>query len=585
MTFSWPRSADYLLALAYFAAASLMVATTRFEGGVAFVWIATAILVPSLIQRPRREWLNPLALCGVASMLATGLFGLGWTLAVPLALANVAEAGIGAMLLGSAGNSNSPFESLRSLIRFLFAVGIVAPLGAALLAGASVASFGHPFIPTAAQFFVGHALGAISFIPIFSLFVSGELAAAVRQFDRRRSVEMLVILMLVAATVFGAFWIEGLPLLFLPAGPIIVAIFRSRQIGAAASIILFAAIGGVLTMTGHGPLMMTDLSPGGRMQFFQFCLAAYVLTVLPISADLKHRSRLHRELRLSEARYRMMADHSSDILMHLDVSGEIRFVSPSVKNIGGFDPEDLIGHKTSELIHPDDFERVRAEHKLTIQEPGEARSFDYRGMTKDGEIRWFETHTRAIVDRNGQVEGVLSVIRDITARKEVENQLTEAATTDPLTGLGNRRAFIAAAEQMTSDKRNRQVTVAIIDIDHFKSINDQYGHDAGDEVLNSFARLVGGMLRDKDVLTRVGGEEFAILFPNLDPIGALKVCDRVRTEIAATPCQTSAGAVMITLSGGVARVTKRGLDDAIKRADIALYEAKNGGRNRFNLAD
>lgn len=584
MQFARPSLHDWLLAFVYLGAAAATLATTRFDGGVAFLWLGSAILIPALVSRPRREWGTPVLLCAVASTLATGLFGLGWQLALPFALVNMVEAYVGATMLVRMRLGRTPFASLHWLAQFVLAIGIVAPLCASLLAGTILAAFDRPSVAAFIHFFIGHALGNITFIPVLSLITSGELRSLLKGMKRHRALELVGLLSLVALTTVISFAVSGFPLLFLPCGPIILAIFRGRQIGAAMSIVILAVIGGAMTALGYGPIHLVGSSLGGKMQFFQFYLASVVLTVLPVAADLRHRSKLHRQLRLSEERYRMLADHSSDILMHADRAGRVRFVSNSIMQIGGYEPADLVGRFPGEMITPEFRDLVRAEHDLSMACPGTTRSFEYRAILRDGQQRWFETHMKAIVDRDGEVEGVLSVIRDISARKAVEAKLTAAALTDSLTGLPNRRAFWDVALAQPAPREGRMTCIAVIDVDHFKQVNDLHGHDGGDKVLVQLGVVARRVIRTTDLVARLGGEEFALLLCDTTLEDAIATCERLRHEVALMGVPARTGMIRVTISGGVAAIKDDGLEAALKRADLALYEAKAGGRDRLQLA-
>ncbi|MDQ3139412.1 MAG: diguanylate cyclase, partial [Pseudomonadota bacterium] len=346
-----------------------------------------------------------------------------------------------------------------------------------------------------------------------------------------------------------------------------------------------ALVGAGFTLAGVGPVQLIDASYGGQVQFFQFYLAATVLTVLPVAADLEKRSRLHRDLRLSEERHRLLAEHSTDILLQLDLEGRIRFVSPSIRQLGGHDPAALIGRNSRILIAPEHLDRVAAGHAATIAAAGKTHTYEYLALTADGAERWFESNGRAIVDEHGVVESVLSIARDITVRKAVERRLTTDAMTDPLTGLPNRRAFNATVSRRPLDATDdRSDCVAVLDLDHFKVINDSFGHAAGDRVLRDFARLARRIVRERDFVARIGGEEFAIFFPDTPVEQALLVCDRLRLEMAHTDLRVGSSTVRITVSGGVGQIGPGGIEDALKNADIALYEAKRSGRDRFALA-
>lgn len=577
-----PSLQDGLLGLAYFVTASTALDLTRYDGGVAFLWVATAMLISVLLMRPRREWGGALSCCAVASTLATGLFGLGWPLALPFAVVNMVEAVAAAWLFRRYQNSRTPFGSVPWITQFVLCVGVVGPLASALLAAGAVSFTGRDFLVTFEAFFAGHALGNITFVPLLTLVVSGTLRQSMQVGEQGKAIETSGLLLLVVAVTAGTFSQQALPLLFLPMLPVVLLVFRAGQGAAALAIVIVALVGGGLTLAGSGPVQLIKTDLGGKMQFFQFYLAALVLTVLPVAADLRNRARLHRELRASEARYRLLADHSSDIIMHLEPDGAIRFVSPSIRKLGGYDPASLIGTNAGLMIAPAHREKVAFHHRLAMAAAGETLTFDYQALVHAGEPRWFETHTRAIVDEQGRVDGLVSVIRDISARKAQEEHLQRVASTDSLTGLANRRAFRAAAQALID--RDRPACIALLDIDHFKQVNDRFGHESGDEVLRSFAMIAQRIVRRHDLVGRLGGEEFGVLLPGASKTEAIEICERIRAEVGRSVCTTDAGPVRVTVSGGVALLGPPGLDAALKQADAALYSAKSSGRDRMLAA-
>ena len=585
MFFARPQLSDLLLAAAYFAAASLMLSLTRFDGGVAFLWLAGALLIPVLAGRPRREWGTPMALCGAASAIATGLVGLGWALALPLAMINLVEAYVGASLLVRYRATRAPLGSLPWLFNFVLSVGLVAPLVAGIFAASVISFTGRPPLSTFVHFFVGHALGNITFIPLVTLaLIQGRLRGVldVRQKRVRENLGLLTLVALTTALVFSQ---NSLPLLFLPMLPIILTTFRAKQSGAAVSIVLLALIGGAFTLMGKGPMNLIDGSIGSRVQFLQFYLAATVLTVLPVTADLRNRARLHKALRESELRYRLLADHSTDIILHLDMGGSVLYASPSIQQIGGYSPEDIVGRPVLSLVPDQSRPAVIAGHAATLAAGGRTHSYRHLANTRHGEARWYESHARIMLDDRGQPDGILSVVRDITLQVQAEERLAKAAMTDALTGLPNRRAFRAAAENLqAAPGGSRTDCIAIFDIDHFKRVNDRYGHDAGDAVLVHFGTVAREVLRQNDLLARLGGEEFAALLPATSIPQALEICERLRAEISVRFALVGEEAIRVTISGGVAQLGEAGLDEALRRADVALYEAKNGGRDQLALA-
>jgi len=168
-------------------------------------------------------------------------------------------------------------------------------------------------------------------------------------------------------------------------------------------------------------------------------------------------------------------------------------------------------------------------------------------------------------------------------KERTDREIMHLAMTDSLTGVPNRRALIEQAELVRAQRSGHPMSLLMIDIDHFKRINDTYGHPLGDEVLRQAAALMGQRLRAGDVLGRYGGEEFCVIAPDTDSEGALILAESLREILAATPLQTEAGAIAITISIGFtcsATTGAREMKDLLAEADVALYQAKQAGRNR-----
>lgn len=228
---------------------------------------------------------------------------------------------------------------------------------------------------------------------------------------------------------------------------------------------------------------------------------------------------------------------------------------------------------------------LRLGHMATLAGRGESHSFEYIALTKGGGRLWFESRARALLDEQGNIDGTLCMVRDVSARKEKELKLSHDALTDKLTGLPNRRSFEeAVAERAAIERRAGSDCVAIFDIDRFKRVNDTFGHDAGDAVLQTFARVLRGVVRQGDCIARLGGEEFAVLFPDTLVPQALMVCERLREEMARATTNAGGHMIGVTVSGGVSQLGTEGLEPALKQADQALYAAKRGGRDQMALA-
>jgi len=189
--------------------------------------------------------------------------------------------------------------------------------------------------------------------------------------------------------------------------------------------------------------------------------------------------------------------------------------------------------------------------------------------------------------RNNLVDTALTIGKLLSELEEKNRELQELAYYDPLTGLPNRRFFFEHASLIFEEVKRYEKPLSLLamDIDHFKKINDTYGHDVGDVVLKTFAGLLRGMVRQSDICARLGGEEFVVLLPNTDLEGAKVLAERIRTAVAKNPVEHDSTVIVFTVSIGVSQYRKdmQNIDELIKEADIALYRAKEGGRNRVEV--
>jgi len=579
----WPKL--FGLGVAYFCVAATTIGFTRYHGGVALVWAATAVLLADLVNRPYAQWINAAVVCALVGGIATALVGLGVKAAIPFALINVAEAIGGAALLRRLHPGLSRFESLREIAIFVAVAGIVMPLSCGLFAGISASWMtGGSVLRNWLDFFAGHALGAITFTPLFMLISSGNVRGWARGATRSERRAAGACFAGVIITTLAAFAQTSVPLLYLPSLVIVLTVFRIGRLGAAVAAALVAVTAIVCTISGYGPFSAVGAGQGSQAQLLQMYLAAIVLTALPAAAELRHRKASFTELQKTSTVARLVLDRSGDVIMHLGIDGTVQYVSPSARAISGYDPEELVGRKPHEMIHAEDIEQVVSVHRQALADPDETFIVEYRARRADGEWAWYEVHTRATVDEAGASTGVINISHDITARKQHEKRLIHEAQTDPLTGLLNRRALDVALEQRQGS--GSPFSIALFDLDHFKTINDTHGHDAGDEVLKTFANLLKTAFRKDDLVARLGGEEFIAILDGASSADARDICDRVRETFARKVFDAQFGRTFsATVSGGISS-SRAGCDlwHLIAEADSALYQAKHQGRNRLAMA-
>lgn len=565
----------------YGVCAGFAIAFTRFDGGFAAFWVATAYLMAILCSTPRRYWPAMVVACASANVVLTGTVGLGWASALPISAVNMVEATIGATLIRrrTAGRT---MDSLDWFARFVMKIGVFTPF-----VGASLGSLmlwqilGAAPLGAWATWFVGHALGNIVFTPMFLLLFRGNVRKSLAGLKQETAFELAVLMGLYVASCVFTFAQSRWPLLFLPLGPLALICFRHDRSMVALAVAALAVIGGFYTALDSGPISMMDVSMREKTQFFQFYIAATVFTVMPIIGDLRTRNRLLRTVRTSEKQLQLLLENSTDAVFHLRPTGKIVFASTSVQSLSGKSPAELIGQNALTLVDDEWKDYVADCHQDVLKSRGQSVRYEYVAKTAEGEARWFETLSQAITTPSGEVEGVVSVVRDIDERKRTELSLAREARLDGLTGLMNRNGFQAQFEEVT---RQGTHCIAVVDLDHFKGINDRYGHAAGDRALQTFADVALRNVRRSDVVARFGGEEFVILLANMRYEEAFHVCERLRTEIASAITFFGANHIQFTVSMGLAELESSDLGTEMRRADLALYRAKSEGRDCLRRA-
>ncbi len=303
-----------------------------------------------------------------------------------------------------------------------------------------------------------------------------------------------------------------------------------------------------------------------------------------IAEDITVRKEAMQRLNAERDRLRDIADSIPGAVYEYrlmpDGSERFPFVSDGLRTLLGLSPEERTddpGTLWSRIL-PEDLDQMRAATRhANIGTPSEWHA-EFRVRTDHG-VRWLFGHA---IPANDPGPGQLfrGVLIDITERKELEARLDRAARHDALTGALNRAGFEPLLEHAmaTARRYDRPLSLLMADLDHFKAVNDRYGHEMGDRVLAHFARIVSDRLRNSDTLVRWGGEEFIVLLPETDPDGGWRIAEALRQTVAAS---TSPTGEAVTVSIGVATLRP---DDTVKslirRADAGAYRAKRGGRNR-----
>ncbi|PTR11655.1 MULTISPECIES: diguanylate cyclase [Novosphingobium] len=579
--------AALVTALAFFISAFLAIEYSRLSGGVAMVWVSNAVLASRLNALPTRVWPATIAATGVASWLVTGLFGLGWLAAPAMMVINLFEGVVAAAILRRLMKDHWPQDTAEWMAGYSLGIGLFVPVIGAMLAAVIVwLTLGQPMRASFVDWLVGHSLGLLIFLPAGSLLC---LAWQTRQplVPKGNGLRALLLIGVMIVLTIAVFSQIARPLLLFPLLLVLFGAVWANAIVALTLPIILATVGGLMTVLGHGPIADMQLAPtdlhvlAGRLQFFQVYLGITVLAVLPVVAEQERRRRRMLDLANSEARYRLLSDHVSDVIIHMSQRGTIRYASPAITQLTGHVPEQLHGVDFRQIVTEEHRAAVAAAWNAALASPGEPVAVEFLGLPLGGPARWFETHFRAVTNEKGEIDGLVCVTRDIAQRKRIEEDLSRAALTDPLTGIPNRRAFFETAERVGA--LGVPSALAVVDIDYFKQVNDRYGHAVGDRVLRAFAEAAVAAVRSTDFVARIGGEEFAVLLPDTELVHAEKVCQRLAKAVNALAVDTPQGPVKITISAGIAALGSHP-DAALAAADSALYRAKAEGRARLRVA-
>jgi len=309
---------------------------------------------------------------------------------------------------------------------------------------------------------------------------------------------------------------------------------------------------------------------------------------MAVLTDVTRLAEQEQKLYVDRQKFFAIFDHVRDYAIYtITKEGLIEEWNLSLQRYAGWLAADVVGRSKSMFFPPDDPDQPHLDLLLAeTQRIGSVETEGWR-LKRDGSRLWANSVITALPDESGTVRGFVVVSRDLTERKRLEDDMKKLATVDPLTGAYNRRKgdALLLVEFSQRKRYGRPFAVLMLDIDHFKSINDRFGHAAGDAVLIALVQTCWKSLRPMDMVMRWGGEEFLIVLPNTGAAAALSAAERLRVAIAATEVAVSEGTtIRFTISAGVAVPKGDSPSELLSSSDDALYAAKTGGRDRVILA-
>jgi len=317
-----------------------------------------------------------------------------------------------------------------------------------------------------------------------------------------------------------------------------------------------------------------------------FVLAASAAQIVSWRVVEDQHDRSQRSLRRSERRFRALIEHSLDAVAVVSPEGQVVYDSASVERVLGFPPGHRTGEPALDFVHPEDVPRAAAVMTSVLQEAGSTQTVELRGRHEDGSWRWLDARVTNLVDQP-DIGGLVVNFRDVTAKRQLEDELAHQAFHDSLTGLANRALFLDRLEHaLTRQGRVPTETLAVlfVDLDDFKTVNDALGHGAGDRLLQE----IGGRLRDwsrtSDTCARLGGDEFAVLIEGLRDEDEATTTGNRLLEVLCQPLTVEGNLIVLSASVGI--VVSDGTEtaeDLVRNADLAMFRAKRTGKGRFEL--
>ncbi len=296
-----------------------------------------------------------------------------------------------------------------------------------------------------------------------------------------------------------------------------------------------------------------------------------------------------RKLRENESLVRALYESAQDAIVVMDAGGRISYWNPAAGHIFGYTNDAAIGQNLHSMLAPSRYKKVYDPALLKFQHSGRGdaigKTLELKALRKGGEEFPMELSLSAVQLKDGW--HAVGIIRDITERKQAEETIRQMAYHDSLTGLPNRKLFSDRTEVALAQAGRSQKNVAIImlDLDNFKDINDTLGHDVGDSLLKTAAERLKAAMRKSDTVARFGGDEFVLLLPELKGIeDASRVAQKI-VESFRKPFPMNTHQLIVTVSIGIAVYPDDGSNEAalLKNADIAMYQAKQAGRDRYQV--
>lgn len=308
--------------------------------------------------------------------------------------------------------------------------------------------------------------------------------------------------------------------------------------------------------------------------------------IIAVVKDITHKVMITRELTESKRHFELIAENASDLITLIDHRGKIIYVSPSYQRILGFNRTEYIGKEFLHNVHPNHQKQVYKKMREAVKH-GKRFHVEFKQYSRQNHTIWCEARGTPIYDQNKKFKQIVVVTRDISKQKKYQEKLKYLALHDSLTGLPNRRLFQQHLKRHFNKFKESKTpfSVMMLDIDHFKRVNDEMGHEVGDQVIEECGKRIKKAIGEENFAARLGGDEFAILLPKSSSLNYISSMVKNIQKKIQKPWHTKNYTFSVTTSIGIAVVSSQDQDASsiLKKADKALYEAKSSGGDTFKM--
>lgn len=671
------------------------------------LWLSNGALIGWMVRKPLAQTWSFLLAGFIGTVAAKLYLGDPAMTTVLTCLCNTAET----LMVSAYIRHRFPQITLQTRFLDLARVGVVGALIAAAVSAPVVMTILHLW----SQPDLGIRINTMFRAHFVGMVIAGSTSLVMvrREWHRMDKGKLGILirdLLLLTAITVGVFLESHIPMAFMIYPPLLLLVFRHRFVGMVIGMAIIALVITIVTTLNIGPFnLVAGVTPALRVVMAQVFIGVSCFVALPVALALSEQDLLQHRIRDSELRYRMLAEHTGDLVMRIRFNGDRMYVSPSIKDLLGWEVEDFLKPRP-DLIHPDDRERVAAD-VVRLRTQGGTATSTYRLQHKDGHYVWIEAFARLVQspdndnamdiiytgrdvtrrvrveqalvesqvqlrtitdnipaviarvdmsqrytyinrfveqvsddtpsqiigktvrevrgealyerlkvplarayagesvlfeyeapyqgkflhfqahyvpdrDAEGTIRGVYVLTTEITHIKNVERELLRLAHQDSLTGLANRR-FFAERVSVTlkqAQRRKTPVLLALADIDNFKSINDTYGHAIGDAVLSEVGRCLQRLVREGEVVARIGGDEFVVLCDDMENLQQARAFIHSLWERLHMTVVVGDTSVDVKMSIGAAICKDEISADAMmKLADDAMYMAKEAGRDTYRV--